>query len=155
MHKRITVPLALLLAFAASLIAGDAVDEYIQRGIRERNIPGLSLAAIHDGRMIKLAAYGRASLELGAPATGDTAYELPTAQAALTPALRAETASRLQAQTAFEFIGEERCGPSHFVLDPDVHRFRRYRVVTGGRTVSYAFNLTREGKVVAFRGIDE
>ena len=76
MHKRIPVPLALLLAFATSLIAGDAVDEYIQRGIRERNIPGLSLAAIRDGRMIKLAGYGRASLELDAPATGDTVYEI-------------------------------------------------------------------------------
>jgi D-alanyl-D-alanine carboxypeptidase len=79
----------------------------------------------------------------------------PAVRAALSPALRAATASRLQAQTAFEFIGEERCGQSHFVLDPDVDRFRRYRMVTGGRTVYYTFNLTRDGKVVAFRGIDE
>jgi CubicO group peptidase (beta-lactamase class C family) len=80
---------------------------------------------------------------------------LPTAQAALTPALRAETASRLKAQTTFECIGEERCGPSHFVLGPDVDRFRRYRMVTGGRVVYYTFSLTHDGKVVGFRGVAE
>jgi len=86
---------------------------------------------------------------------GNPSQLLPTAQAALTPTIRAETASRLQAQTAFEFIGEERRSPFHFVLGPDADRFRRYRMVTGGRVVYYTFSLAGDGKVVGFRAIAE
>ena len=42
----------------------------------KRKIPGLSLAVIRDDKVLKEAAYGAASVELGAPATLDTSYPL-------------------------------------------------------------------------------
>ena len=42
----------------------------------KRRIPGLSLAVIRDDKALKEAAYGVASVELGAPATLDTSYPL-------------------------------------------------------------------------------
>lgn len=42
----------------------------------ERKIPGLSLAVLRDGKVLKLKGYGVASLESKAPATEDTVYRL-------------------------------------------------------------------------------
>ena len=41
-----------------------------------RNLPGVSLAVVKDGRIVKAAGYGVASLELDAPATAQTVYEI-------------------------------------------------------------------------------
>jgi CubicO group peptidase (beta-lactamase class C family) len=52
------------------------VDDYVRRQIRKRHIPGLSLAIVSGGRVIKTAGYGFANVELGARATTNTVYEL-------------------------------------------------------------------------------
>ena len=41
-----------------------------------RNIPGVSVAVVKDGRNVKAAGYGIENLELQAPATAQTVYEL-------------------------------------------------------------------------------
>jgi D-alanyl-D-alanine carboxypeptidase len=40
--------------------------------LRVRNIPGVSVAVVKDGRLVKAAGYGIANLELQAPATAQT-----------------------------------------------------------------------------------
>src|SRR5262245_56821299 len=52
----------------------DEVDEYIQVEMRKRNIPGLSLAVIQNGDLVKIQGYGFANLEHDVPVTPDTVF---------------------------------------------------------------------------------
>ena len=54
----------------------DAVDAYIEEQIKVQRIPGLSLAVVKEGRIVKARGYGFANLELKAPATTYTLYGL-------------------------------------------------------------------------------
>jgi CubicO group peptidase (beta-lactamase class C family) len=68
-----TIGLALLGISAAPVLA-DPVDDYIAAKMAEKSIPGLALAVIRDGHVIKRKAYGYANLELKAPATLETSF---------------------------------------------------------------------------------
>jgi D-alanyl-D-alanine carboxypeptidase len=74
---RHSVVIALFVAFGP-LISGqaDKIDDYIVWQMRQLHIPGVSLAIVRDGRTIKAQGYGFANLELKAPATKDTVYEI-------------------------------------------------------------------------------
>src|SRR5258708_9772941 len=52
------------------------VDGVIERQMQGRHIPGLSLAVVRDGKVIKSQGYGLANLENSVPATPDTVYLL-------------------------------------------------------------------------------
>lgn len=54
----------------------DEVDTYIQAQMRELHLPGLSLAVVREGRIVKLESYGSANLELRAPVSRDTVFEI-------------------------------------------------------------------------------
>ena len=43
------------------------VDEVVRAQMREQNIPGVSLAVMRDGKIIKAAGYGLANVELHVP----------------------------------------------------------------------------------------
>jgi CubicO group peptidase (beta-lactamase class C family) len=69
----------LLLAASAGAPAvarADAIDDYIRGEMALRRIPGLALAVVRDGAVVKLQAYGFANLEHEVPATPDTVFEL-------------------------------------------------------------------------------
>jgi CubicO group peptidase (beta-lactamase class C family) len=57
-----------------AVISGD-VDTYIAEEMREQKIPGLSLAVVLDGRVIKAQGYGYADLEFRAPVTPETVFQ--------------------------------------------------------------------------------
>jgi len=64
---------------AATLIAtadADQVDRYLEAQIRALHLSGLSIAVMRDGKLIKTQGYGFANLELKAPATKSTVYEI-------------------------------------------------------------------------------
>jgi CubicO group peptidase (beta-lactamase class C family) len=64
-------------AFASSTVAyADATDDYVRGRMAEKHIPGLALAVLRDGKVVKEAAYGKASLELNVPITLDTSFPL-------------------------------------------------------------------------------
>jgi len=70
-----------LLALALTIPIGflqqtDRVDDYVRSQLQPRRLPGVSLAIVKDGRLVKAAGYGVASLELDAPATERTVYEI-------------------------------------------------------------------------------
>lgn len=65
-----------LLFFAFSTVRADQLDKFITEQIQKRKIPGLSLAVIKDGKVIKATGYGLANLELQVPATQNTVYEI-------------------------------------------------------------------------------
>ena len=52
------------------------VDAYIKQQIRKYKIPGLSVAVVRKGRVVKLNGYGVASVEFDVPADTNTVYQL-------------------------------------------------------------------------------
>src|SRR3712207_7498505 len=54
----------------------DAVDDYVSTQMRARRVPGLSLAVVREGRLIKAQGYGLANVELNVAATPETVYEV-------------------------------------------------------------------------------
>lgn len=71
---RLVVVLVLLGLSAAA--AADPVDDYVRARLASTRVPGVSVAVVKDGRLVKAAGYGTASLELDAPATTRTVYEI-------------------------------------------------------------------------------
>jgi len=55
---------------------GDDLDRDIQRIMAESKVPGLSLAVLKHGKIVRLSAYGYASLEWKAKTTPDTRFEI-------------------------------------------------------------------------------
>jgi CubicO group peptidase (beta-lactamase class C family) len=74
--SRITAGAFLLSSLANGVLARDPVDAYVQAQMRARNIPGLSLAVVRRGKVVKAAGYGMANVELSVAATQHTVYEL-------------------------------------------------------------------------------
>lgn len=78
--------LKFLLAFSAAAWAvvgpggvaahADKVDDFIQEEMKRRQIPGLSLAVLRKGKVLKAKGYGFADLEWKIPATAQTVYQL-------------------------------------------------------------------------------
>jgi len=66
----------LVLAALAGRIYADRVDDYLAAQIAQRQIPGLSLAVIRDGKTIKSQGYGLANLELRVPVIPETVFEI-------------------------------------------------------------------------------
>jgi D-alanyl-D-alanine carboxypeptidase len=68
---------ALLAGCAAQIpVKADQIDDYIATQMQHLHVPGVSLAVVRDGRTIKAQGYGFANLELKAPATKETVYEI-------------------------------------------------------------------------------
>lgn len=70
-----TLVVLFLLSFAVAVHA-DKIDDYIQKQMQWQHIPGLSLAVVKDGKIVKAKGYGLANIELKAPATPETVYQL-------------------------------------------------------------------------------
>jgi CubicO group peptidase (beta-lactamase class C family) len=66
----------MLLLVARYYCLADDVDDLIKTQMAEHRIPGLSLTIVQNGESIKTAAYGAANLELNAPVTPDTVFEI-------------------------------------------------------------------------------
>ena len=73
MHRFVTsLLLALLVAVPA---AADPVDDYVRTVMAAKKIPGLSIAVLRDGKIVKSTGYGFANLEHDVAATPDTIYQ--------------------------------------------------------------------------------
>jgi D-alanyl-D-alanine carboxypeptidase len=71
--------IALMAKFAAGQQRsddGDLLDQLVSRDMAERKIPGVSIAVIKNGQIVKKASYGVASVELGVPVTNSTLFHL-------------------------------------------------------------------------------
>lgn len=76
-NRRLLVGLlfcSLILSQAVSAET-DKVDEYIQAEVEKQRIPGLSIAVVKNGEVIKARGYGFANLELKVAATAETIYQ--------------------------------------------------------------------------------
>jgi CubicO group peptidase (beta-lactamase class C family) len=76
LFSRITLLSVLLLLFLRLVSAADATDEYVARWMKEFHVPGLAVAVIKDGTIVKAEGYGVANRETRDPATIDTVFKI-------------------------------------------------------------------------------
>ena len=77
MRHRPMMLIALVLSLATTVVAeADQTDDYIRAEMLRQRIPGLSLAVVKDGKIVKAAGYGFANLKLEIPATPETVYKV-------------------------------------------------------------------------------
>jgi CubicO group peptidase (beta-lactamase class C family) len=69
-------PLPLLLFVLCAGARGDEIDNYIQAQIESNHLPGVAIAVVRNGEVIKSKGYGFADLEHQTPATPQTVYLL-------------------------------------------------------------------------------
>jgi CubicO group peptidase (beta-lactamase class C family) len=83
-HKKTTtlkIPIGCVLLLGSLLHSSvaappaDPVDDYVRGEMQRHHIPGLSLAVMKDGKMIKAEGYGFSNVELHTPATPQTVYQ--------------------------------------------------------------------------------
>src|SRR5688572_4829235 len=80
------VAAVILLAWAPPARA-DPVDDIIAEQMAASHLPGVAVAIVEDGRVTKLAGYGRANLEWPARVDPDTRFQLASATKLLTAIL--------------------------------------------------------------------
>jgi len=66
----------LLILTAAVAVRADKVDDYLKAEMLKQHIPGVSLAVVKDGKIIKAEGYGLANLELNVPARPETVFKI-------------------------------------------------------------------------------
>jgi D-alanyl-D-alanine carboxypeptidase len=53
----------------------DRIDDFVNAQMARQHVPGLSIVVLKGGKTVKAKGYGRANLELNAPATAETVYQ--------------------------------------------------------------------------------
>jgi len=66
----------LLLAISAIYVFGDALDQRIQQEMARQDVPGLTLAIVKHGKIVRLSSYGYADLEWHSKTTNNTRFEI-------------------------------------------------------------------------------
>ncbi len=75
------IPLAVALAVFSLVLAvsrparADQVDDFVKAELQRQKIPGVSIAVVRNGEVVKAQGYGLANVELNAAATADTVYQ--------------------------------------------------------------------------------
>ncbi len=72
--RRFALPILAIL-FSGLLVA-DRVDDIVQSQMASQHIPGLALAVIKDGHVIRSAGYGLANVELNVPVTSSSVFKI-------------------------------------------------------------------------------
>ncbi len=57
----------------------DAIDQRVERALARGHVPGAAIAVVEDGRIRKIAAYGKANLEWDIDVDEDTSFQLASA----------------------------------------------------------------------------
>lgn len=65
-----------LTLHAQYIAAGKKTNEYIRLMMLKKHIPGLSVAVLKEGEILKMQSYGLANIETHSPATSQTVYKI-------------------------------------------------------------------------------
>src|SRR5215510_10705791 len=77
MHRIRTTFFTLVLLFVATVTAqADKVDDYVKAEMQRQHIPGISIAVMKGGEIIKAEGYGLSNVELNVPAKPETIYKI-------------------------------------------------------------------------------
>lgn len=74
-HTALSLLMTVVLALAGSA-RGDALDDRVQAQMRWQRIPGLSIAVIKNGKVVRMRGYGFSNLETRTPARAQTVYKI-------------------------------------------------------------------------------
>ncbi len=85
-YAQIVAALLLLVCLLPAQARADRVDDYIRERMERRHIPGVALAVVRDGKIIKARGYGLASVELKVPVTPETVFEIGSVSKQITAA---------------------------------------------------------------------
>ncbi len=83
MRNRHACLFALLISVAA-VGRADQVDDFSSRQMERNHIPGMTIAVIKDGKVVKIAGYGTANLDWDSPVTTDTEFQIASTTKAFT-----------------------------------------------------------------------
>src|SRR5688572_11056807 len=67
---------AAALVLATTVASADPADDFIRAEIKSQNIPGLALAVVKDGAVVKVQGYGVANLKTKEPVTPETVFKI-------------------------------------------------------------------------------
>ena len=73
-----------MVASGGSVVRADAVDDYLQRELKSRRIPGLALAVVRHSRVERISTFGFANLETGTPVTADSVFAIASLDKGIT-----------------------------------------------------------------------
>ncbi len=79
MHQSSVLRSGLILGILLLSLGGlraDPIDDYLQSEMRERHIPGVALAILSRGQLVRSSAYGLADLEHAVPVKTNTVFEI-------------------------------------------------------------------------------
>ncbi len=76
MPRRLLVVLALLLFISGSVAQSERVDGFIRDEMQKHRIPGVSIAVVKDGKLIKASGYGLANVEHSIAVKPDTVFKI-------------------------------------------------------------------------------
>lgn len=65
-----------LLFFVTPLFAQDSIDVFIADQMKQQRIVGLSLGIVKNGKVMKVAGYGKANIELNVPVSEKTVFKI-------------------------------------------------------------------------------
>lgn len=86
LRPNIPAALALLACLLVTAARADDVDDYVLEQMRLRHVPGLALAVVRDGKVIKERGYGLANVELDVAVTPETVFEIGSVSKQITAA---------------------------------------------------------------------
>ena len=76
-HFKRSFMFTLALMLVASITAwADKVDDFVKAEMQKQRIPGVSIAVVKEGKIIKVEGYGLSNVELNNPAKPDTVYQI-------------------------------------------------------------------------------
>ena len=67
-----------------SMVRADDVDDYFQREMASRRIPGLAVAVVRHGRIARVSTYGVANLETDTPVTAESVFAIASLDKGIT-----------------------------------------------------------------------
>ena len=76
MSARLLFVAILSFVFLSEPAYADAVDDWVRGEMRRQDIPGLAIAVVRAGKVIKVQGYGMANLETDAPVMPSTKFQL-------------------------------------------------------------------------------
>ncbi|HEU4596801.1 MAG TPA: serine hydrolase domain-containing protein [Pyrinomonadaceae bacterium] len=85
-QPKFLLALVLLACALVPSARADQVDDYVLEQMRLRHVPGLALAVVKDGQVIKERGYGLANVELDVPVTPETVFEIGSVSKQMTAA---------------------------------------------------------------------
>jgi CubicO group peptidase (beta-lactamase class C family) len=83
----VAIPFAVTAVLFAGLARADALDDAIVREMARRQVPGVAVVVVKDGKIVRERGYGLANVEHGVPVTPDTMFQSASVGKTFTAAL--------------------------------------------------------------------